>query len=148
MLDRPCDLGAPAVCLVCIQGKLCTGVHDEQIERLATYSGMVSMLPTVDNSLFKISGGNAQVPDQLLQHAMVQMCNASVTEIVKLDSGRYQLKAQGSDAHQVPSLSNSAVLRSHPLLWVSLNSQQLILRHAVPILSLLFIQFAARTPSA
>lgn len=62
---------------------------------------MVSMLPTVDNDLFKISGGNAQVPQRLLQHADVHMCNASVTRIVKLESGSYQLKAQGADAKQV-----------------------------------------------
>lgn len=80
---------------------LCIGTSDEPNERLMMLAGMVSMLPTVDNSLFKIDGGNAQVPEHLLQHAMVQMCNASVTEIVKLDSGRYQLKAHGTDAQQV-----------------------------------------------
>lgn len=59
------------------------------------------MLPTVVNDLFKIDGGNAQVPEQLLQHAHVKMHNASVTAIMKLKDGSFQLQAHGTDASEV-----------------------------------------------
>ena len=59
------------------------------------------MLPTVNNDLFKVEGGNAQVPEQLLQHASVQLCNASVTHIIKSEDGTFQVKATGKDTPQV-----------------------------------------------
>lgn len=57
------------------------------------------MLPTVDNDLFRIKGGNSQVPKQLLQQSNAQLCNATVTGVVKLQGNAYQLK--GVDQTQV-----------------------------------------------
>ena len=57
------------------------------------------MLPTVDNDLFRISGGNSQLPKQLLQQANALLCNATVTGVAKLQGNAYQLK--GTDQTQV-----------------------------------------------
>ena len=52
------------------------------------------MLPTVVNNLFKIEGGNMQVPQKLLEYANVLLHHDStVTHILGLN-GRYQIRAE------------------------------------------------------
>ena len=51
------------------------------------------MLPTVNPNLFKVDGGNVQVPQKLLEHARADMHKANVTKVIKLADGTYQIDA-------------------------------------------------------
>lgn len=59
-------------------------------------AGMVSMLPTVNPDLFKIDGGNVQVPQMLLDHAHPDLHKTNVTKIVKTSAGTFQIETQDS----------------------------------------------------
>ena len=62
-------------------------------EMTCSGTGMVSMLPTVNPDLFKVEGGNVQVPQKLLEHAHPDLHRANVTRILKLPDGTFQIEA-------------------------------------------------------
>ena len=66
-------------------------------------AGMVSMLPTVVNDLFKIEGGNVQVPEKLLHHAHASLHRANVTVVQRLPDGTYQFEATQDSGTKVCS---------------------------------------------
>lgn len=66
-------------------------------------TGMVSMLPTVNPDLFKVEGGNVQVPQKLLERAHPDLHRANVTRILKLPDGTFQIEAmQHMTSHVSP----------------------------------------------
>ena len=68
--------------------------------------GMVSMLPTVDNDLFQIEGGNVQVPKKLLDYSHAHMTTANVSHVTRLPNGSYTITSHGST--QVYYISHSS----------------------------------------
>ena len=66
------------------------------LSRASADAGMVSMLPTVNPDLFKIDGGNVQVPQLLLEHAHPDLHKTNVTKIVKSSDGTFQIETQDS----------------------------------------------------
>lgn len=67
-------------------------------------AGMVSMLPTVNPDLFKIDGGNVQVPQMLLDHAYPDLHKTNVTKIVKSSDGTFQIETRHQDSSHVGSV--------------------------------------------
>lgn len=64
-------------------------------------AGMVSMLPTVDNDLFQIEGGNVQVPKKLLDYAHAHMTTANVSHVTRLPNGSYTITSRQHGSTQV-----------------------------------------------
>lgn len=77
------------------------------------------MLPTVNPDLFKIEGGNVQVPQKLLEHAHADLHKANVTKVIQLPAGTFQIEArQMSTSHVSPNIQekNSSALPCSGLL--------------------------------
>lgn len=66
------------------------------LNNVSAAAGMVSMLPTVNPDLFKVDGGNVQVPQMLLEHAHPDLHKTNVTKIVKSSDGTFQIETQDS----------------------------------------------------
>ena len=61
------------------------------------------MLPTVDNDLFQIEGGNVQVPQKLLDYAHAHMTAANVSHVTRLPDGSYTITSRQHGSTQVRS---------------------------------------------
>jgi len=66
------------------------------LSKASADAGMVSMLPTVNPDLFKVDGGNVQVPQLLLEHAHPDLHKTNVTKVVKSSAGTFQIETQDS----------------------------------------------------
>ena len=72
------------------------------------------MLPTVNPNLFKIDGGNVQIPQKLLEHARADMHQANVTKVIKLADGTYQIHALYQSTSRVSCSSESEQKAAKP----------------------------------
>ncbi|DBB04108.1 hypothetical protein WJX77_009419 [Trebouxia sp. C0004] len=103
-------------------------VNYNQDSGLNAFAGMVSMLPTVNPDLFKIDGGNVQVPQMLLDHAHPDLHKSNVTKIVKSSDGTFQIKT----LHQESSHMHgpfAAVVIATPLEFSSIEFEGVELPH-------------------
>lgn len=106
-------------------------VNYNQDSGLNAFAGMVSMLPTVVNDLFKIEGGNVQVPEKLLDHAHANLHHANVTIIQRLPDGTYQIEAtEGSETKVFGPFA--AVVIATPLELTNIQFKGVDLPHLPP----------------
>ncbi len=71
--------------------------------RSSVRAGLVSMLPAVDNRIFRIRGGNARLPERLLEASGAKIKSNWVVDTVKpAKHGRFELHA----SHHVPPPGN------------------------------------------
>ena len=87
-------------------------------------AGMVSMLPTVNPDLFKIDGGNVQVPQMLLDHAHPDLHKANVTRIVRSSDGTFHIETlqQGSShVGSVYCICQHIAVCCNPAMALSIN---------------------------
>ncbi|KAL0040815.1 hypothetical protein WJX79_006365 [Trebouxia sp. C0005] len=103
-------------------------VNYNQDSGLNAFAGMVSMLPTVNPDLFKIDGGNVQVPQMLLDHAYPDLHKTNVTKIVKSSDGTFQIETRHQDSSHVHG-PFAAVVIATPLEFSSIEFEGVELPH-------------------
>ena len=91
-------------------------VNYNQRDGLNAFAGFVSLLPAVDGQVFSLVGGNAQLPQRLLERANVTLAlGAAVEEVARTKDGRFMLTSTSGSGSKEQHGPFDAVVVATPL---------------------------------